>query len=164
MSNIEGLRKKQKELEFNKLQLEEQIKRVTKEIEILKSQRFYLNTLGYIANIPNYFDENTVGRLKWLGNYFETVEEAEKELEKRDLMCEIEEFRNERNDGWSPNWEHEHEGKYSLFVERKGVKRVGVFVSYYSNHIPIFGYFKNRSDAQRAVEIFGERILKLYNE
>lgn len=71
MSNIEGLRKKQKELEFNKLQLEEQIKRVTKEIEILKSQRFYLNTLGYIANIPNYFDENTVGRLKWLGNYFE---------------------------------------------------------------------------------------------
>ena len=164
MSNIEGLRKKQKELEFNKLQLEEQIKRVTKEIEILKSQRFHLNTLGYIANIPNYFDENTVGRLKWLGNYFETVEEAEKELEKRDLMCEIEEFRNERNDGWSPNWEHEHEGKYSLFVERKGVKRVGVFVSYYSNHIPIFGYFKNRSDAQRAVEIFGERILKLYNE
>lgn len=151
-------------MEFNKLQLEEQIKRVTKEIEILKSQRFYLNTLGYIANIPNYFDENTVGRLKWLGNYFETVEEAEKELEKRDLMCEIEEFRNERNDGWSPNWEHEHEGKYSVFVERKGVKRVGVFVSYYSNHIPIFGYFKNRSDAQRAVEIFGERILKLYNE
>ena len=36
MSNIEGLRKKQKELEYNKKQLEAQLENVTAEIERLK--------------------------------------------------------------------------------------------------------------------------------
>lgn len=164
MSNIEDLKRKQKALEYNKKQLEEQLENVTSEIERLKNKRYHLNIAGGVSEIPTFYSESSILAMAKYGNVFFSIEEAEKESEKRRLMYEIEEFRNERNDGWSPNWEHEHEGKYSLFVERKGVKRVGVFVSYYSNHIPIFGYFKNRSDAQRAVEIFGERILKLYNE
>lgn len=162
MNNIEDLRKKQKELEFNKLQLEEQIKRVTKEIEILKSQRFYLNTLGYIANVPNYFDENTVGRLKWLGNYFETVEEAEKEIKKRELQKEIEEFRNERNGDWQPDWLNNFENKYYLTIVNG--QKMSVSSSYYLNIFPEFGYFKESSDAHRVIEIFGDKIMELYSK
>jgi hypothetical protein len=158
MSNIEDLKRKQKELEYNKLQLEEQIKRVTKEIEILKSQRFYLNTLGYIANIPNCFDENTVGRLKWLGNYFETVEEAEKEIKKRELQKEIEEFRNERNGYWKDDFEDSNP-KHCIVLHNNKLTTLATFkISYF----PEFGYFERLSDCERAIEIFGDRILELY--
>lgn len=160
MNKIEDLKRKQKELEYNKKQLEAQIESVTAEIEILKSQRFYLNAFGYISNIPNYFDENTVGRMIWIGNYFETVEEAEKEVKKRELKKEIEEFRNERNGNWQPDWLNNLENKYYLTIVNG--QKMSVSSSYYLNIFPKFGYFKESSDAHRAIEIFGDKIMELY--
>ena len=128
----------------------------------MKSQRFYLNTLGYIANIPSYFDENTIGRLKWLGNYFETVEEAEKEIEKRELQKEIEEFRKERNGNWQPDWLNNFENKYYLTIVNG--QKMSVSSSHYLNIFPEFGYFKEASDARCVIGIFENKIMELYSK
>lgn len=160
MEKIEDLKRKAKELEYNKKQLETQIQKITEEIELLKSQRYYLNAFEYIANIPSYFDEPTVKRMKGNGNYFETIEEAEKEIKKRELKRAIEEYRNECNGSWKPDWKNENEAKYSLRTERD--ESVTFFASYYSNHHPEFGYFKRIVDVEKAIELFGDRILKLY--
>ena len=158
MNKIEDLKRKHKELEYNKKQLEEQIKRVTKEIEFLKSQRFYLNALGYIENIPNYSHENTVNRMRFIGNYFETVEEAEKEIKKRELQKEIEEFRNERNGYWKDDFE-DGNPKHCIVLHNNKLTTLATFKI---NYFPEFGYFERLSDCERAIEIFGDRILELY--
>lgn len=160
MEKIENLKRKVKELEYNKKQLETQIQKITEEIELLKSQRYYLNAFEYISNIPSYFDEPTVSRMKELGNYFETVEEAEKEIKKRELKREIEEFRKERNGNWQPDWLNNFENKYYLTIVNG--QKMSVSSSYYLNIFPRFGYFKESLDAHRVIEIFGDRILELY--
>lgn len=158
MEKIENLKRKAKELEHNKKQLETQIQKITEEIEFLKSQRFYLNALGYIENIPNYSHENTVDRMRFIGNYFETVEEAEKEIKKRELKKEIEEFRNERNGCWRPDFEG---GKvnYCIVLRKNELVTLAATVI---DYFPEFGYFRNLKDCERAKEIFGARILELY--
>lgn len=117
-----------------------------------------MNAFGYIANIPNYFDENTVGRMIFLGNYFETIEEAEKEIKKRALMFELEEFRNERNGCWRPDFEG---GKVNYcIVFRKN--ELFTLATSTIDYFPEFGYFRILEDCERAKEIFGTRILELY--
>lgn len=96
----------------------------------------------------------------FLGNYFETIEEAEKEIKKRELQKEIEEFRNERNGNWQPDWLNNFENKYYLTIVNG--QKMSVSSSYYLNIFPEFGYFKESSDAHRAIEIFGDKIMELY--
>lgn len=160
MEKIENLKRKAKELEHNKKQLETQIQKITEESEFLKSQRFYLNALGYIENIPNYSHENTVDRMRFIGNYFETVEEAEKESKKRDLKNEIREFAKGRNGDWKPDWQNNMQCKYYLTIVNE--QKMSISANYYLNFIHEFCYFKNCSDAQKAIELFGDRILELY--
>lgn len=158
MERIEDLKRKAKELEYNKKHLENQLQKITEEIEILKSQRYYLNAFEYISNIPSYFDEPTVSRMKELGNYFETVEEAEKEIKKRELKREIEEFRNECNGYWKDDFEDSNP-KHCIVLNNKKLTTLATFkISYFSE----FGYFERLSDCERAIEIFGVRILELY--
>ena len=158
MEKIENLKRKAKELEHNKKQIETQIQKIMEEIEFLKSQRFYLNALGYIENIPNYSHENTVDRMRFIGNYFETVEEAEKEIKKRELKKEIEEFRNERNGYWKDDFEDKNP-KHCIVLNNNKLTTLTTFkISYF----PEFGYFERLSDCERAIEIFGDRILELY--
>lgn len=159
MEKIENLKRKVKELEYNKKQLETQIQKITEEIELLKSQRYYLNEYGGITTVPKFFDEKSVKRMKQQGNYFETVEEAEKESKKRDLMSEIEEFKKERNGNWKPDWEDSNEPKYYLSRFRNQLSVTGTIIN---DYLPKFGYFKNYEDCNQAIWMFGARILELY--
>lgn len=160
MERIEELKAQAKELEFNKRQMEKRLEEINEKINELKNQRYYLNAYGGISFVPKFFDEKSVKRMKQQGNFFETIEEAEKESKKRDLKNEIKEYRNECNGSWKPDWKNENEAKYSLRTELD--ESVTFFASYYSNHHPEFGYFKRIVDVEKAIELFGDRILKLY--
>ena len=140
--------------------MEKRLEEINEKINELKKQRYYLNVYGGISIVPKFFDKKSVKRMKEQGNFFETVEEAEKESKKRDLKNEIKEFARGRNGGWEPDWKNENEAKYSLLIEQD--KRVALFASYYSNHYPEFGYFKRIVDVENAIELFGDRILTLY--
>lgn len=160
MGNIEELKKKRKELEYNKRQLERQLENVTEEIERLKNTRFSVNVEGTVTTIPNFFSESSVLAMAKQGNVFFTIEEAEKEMKKRALKFEVEELRKERNGDWKPDWNDITECKYHLAIISGN--RVTVTANHYVHSIPEFGSFQKLKDAEFAVKVFGDRILELY--
>ena len=105
-----------------------------------------------------------------LRNCFETEKEAEqnknkvlKTLEKLELQKELQDYADEVNEGWKPNWEKDNEvNKYHIFFHfgentfkvnydwiRKGLNE------------PIF---KSRELAEQAIEYFGERLKLLIED
>lgn len=160
MERIEELKAQAKELEFNKRQMEKRLEEINQKIEDLKSYQYYLNVYGGITIVPKFFNEKSVKRMKQQGNFFETTEEAEKESKKRDLKNEIREFAKGRNGDWRPDWENNMQCKYYLTIVNK--QKMSISANYYLDFIPEFCYFKNCSDAQKAIELFGDRILELY--
>lgn len=93
------------------------------------------------------------------GNVFPTEQAAVLEAKRRNLLTRFNAFRDECNGNWKPNWTDEGEFKYCLRV-RKGE----VLTNYYwlDNMFVPFGYFKTERDAERAIELFGDEIKKLF--
>lgn len=92
------------------------------------------------------------------GNVFPTLEEAELEAERRNLLTRFKAFRDECNGDWKPDFTI-NSNKY--FIEnRKG--KIDVDYIWTVNSFILFGYFKNKEDAERAIELFGDEIKELF--
>ena len=102
------------------------------------------------------------------GNVFPTKEAAELESKRRNLLTRFRSFRDERNGDWKPvsgkqcktskfligySWDSKDE-QYKLKSLELGS----------SNLFNQFGYFKNREDCERAIELFGDEIKELFME
>ena len=116
-----------------------------------------------------YYD-GTVGEGKWdncdtekiwweAGNIFPTKEAAELEAKRRNLLTRFRAFRDECNDGWEPDWDNHLEDKYYIGSELEGF---GSCSTALIKVFPTFGYFKNREDTKRAIELFGDEIKELF--
>lgn len=91
------------------------------------------------------------------GNVFPTLEAAELEAERRNLLTRFRAFRDECNRGLSvqdEKWE----------IDYKDKKLKSLWLPNSINGFPTFGYFKNREDAERAIELFGDEIKELFVE
>jgi hypothetical protein len=89
------------------------------------------------------------------GNTFPTKEEAELEAKRRNLLTRFRAFIDECNRGLSvqdEKWEINHKDK----------KLKALWVPNSINGFPTFGYFKNREDAERAIDLFGDEIKELF--
>jgi hypothetical protein len=94
------------------------------------------------------------------GNAFLTREAAELEAKRRNLLTRFRAFRDECNGDWKADWS-DYDKKWSISKDKDelfdtwtmGIK---TFVT--------FGYFKNKKDAQRAIELFGDEIKELFVE
>lgn len=97
------------------------------------------------------------------GNVFPTEQAAKLESKRRNLLTRFKAFRDECNDGWKPDMTDVTHKKYYLSYSET---KVGVYVSYIvlGNHLHIFGYFKNKEDAERAIDLFGDEIKELFVE
>ena len=95
------------------------------------------------------------------GNQFNSVEAAEKERDRRKLLARLNRFRDEKNDGWIPNWNRWQELKFCIFWSYGDLilKPCDTFLGF-----NVFGYFKNRDDCLEAIRIFGHEIKRLYVE
>lgn len=115
--------------------------------------------------------DGSVSKLTWdnlyidrsvlmLGNAFKTSKEAILEADRRVLLHNFKMFRDKCNGDWKPNFTY-HDNKY--FIEKRSGK---IDVNYICtvNAFILFGYFKNESDAQKAIELFGDEIKRLYVE
>ena len=92
------------------------------------------------------------------GNIFPTEQAVLLEAKRRNLLTRFRAFRDECNDGWKPDWTKGDE-KWEIDYLEEGVAALWIgFVNSFST----FGYFKNREDAERAVELFGDEIIELY--
>lgn len=158
MSNkIEELEKEIKELKAQRELIEQRIETKVKMIE--KSVQFYVNTFGEVGELPDlYKSEKVYFDMVKQGNVFNSREEAEKEIKKRALMFELEEFRNECNSYWRPCF-GDGKANYCIVLKENELFTLKATVI---DYFPEFGYFRNLKDCERAKEIFGARILELY--
>ena len=96
-----------------------------------------------------------------IGNTFSTKEAAELEVKRRNLLTRFRAFRNECNGDWKPDWTDVTQKKYYVFYSET---KNDVYVSYIilGNRFHIFGCFKNKEDAERAIDLFGDEIKALF--
>lgn len=158
-------------------ELEEKVKELIKEIETLK-QKAKAEEFDYpFEEKEEYWSVGVKGginHLPWTGiefdtkryeqgHIFKTEQEAIRERDKRTLMIRFRQFRDKCNGDWKPNWINNQEHKYFMgyLAESKSYEvayceRGDVFSS--------FGYFKNKDDCKRAIELFGDEIKRLFVE
>ena len=118
-----------------------------------------LNSDGSVSKLTwdnHYIDQSVL----MLGNAFKTSKEAILEADRRVLLHNFKTFRDKCNGDRKPNFTY-HDNKY--FIEKRSGK---IDVNYICtvNAFILFGYFKNESDAQKAIELFGDEIKRLYVE
>lgn len=122
---------------------------------------YYLNIFGEIAKVEtDSYNEDVIKQMQEQGNTFKTRDEAEKERDRRALLYEFNQFKNERNNGWSPNWKDSDDLKFYIAFGKKGYLE-----QRYASTLEIFatfGYFRDCADCLDAINKFGDRIKKLY--
>lgn len=164
MANLEELTKKAEEME-------KQLKELKSEIERAKNWEMK-STYNYDDKYFFIDGEGKVGRSQWdnmdidinrfsQGNIFATNQEAELESNRRTLLAKFREFRNERNEGWKPDWTDMNEAKWSAVLSAGKLEALSM---YCNNSFDMFGHFKNQEDCQRAIEIFDKEIIDLFVE
>lgn len=154
----------QKELESEITELKKQLEYKREKLKILKfintNRRYYLNWDGSIHEMTLTMNDTTKESGIKQGNVFKTIEDAEKERDRRALLYEFNQFKNEQNNGWAPNWKDYNEPKfYITFSENNELKP-----SYMSTlqTFVTFGYFNDYRACFDAIQKFGDRIKKLY--
>ena len=154
----------EKELEHEIMELETILANKKEKLERLKfihaNRRYYLNWDGSIHEMTLTMNDTTKESGIKQGNVFKTIEDAEKERDRRALLHEFNQFKNERNNGWAPNWKDYNEPKfYITFSENNELKP-----SYMSTlqTFVTFGYFNDYRACFDAIQKFGDRIKKLY--
>lgn len=171
MTKLDTLKKQTADLEAKLEESAEQLKEMKAEIDRLEN--------GWEMKCP-YEDEdvywfihnNVVEWECWedtkldkerfeAGNTFSTEKAALLEAKRRNLLTRFRAFRNECNGDWKFNWDDTLDNKYFLKI-RNGDFSIDYYVE--TNMFHTFGYFKNAQDAQRAIELFGDEIKRLYVE
>lgn len=121
---------------------------------------FALNHRGSI--IETTWNNHCVDEERFeLGNVFPTREAAELEVKRRNLLTRFKAFKNECNGDWIPDWKNGFEYKYFLSLCNSELK---IFTGLLASSFETFGYFKDREDAKRAIDLFGDEIIELFVE
>ena len=155
MDTLEELKKQRAELDKKIEELE------YAEFPFKEGDEYWcLNSDGSFSKLV--WDNGSIDKsVLMLGNAFRTLEEARLEADRRDLLHRFKMFRDKCNGEWKPDMTDVTHKKYYLSYSET---KVGVYVSYIvlGNHLHIFSYFKNKEDAERAIELFGNEIIELY--
>ena len=95
------------------------------------------------------------------GNIFKTKEEAEKEQARREFLMLFKQYRDKCNGDWKPDWKDKVKAKYFIVFNHESSE---LLLKWYIDVQPFesFGCFKNREDAIRAIELFGDEIKRLW--
>ena len=155
---------KEKELEHEIMELETILANKKEKLERLKfihaNRRYYLNWDGCIHEMTLTMNDTTKESGIKQGNVFKTVEDAAKERDRRALLYEFNQFKNERNDGWTPDWNDISENKNYIYF---GCEKVLINTSVnITREFVTFGYFRKAEDCMDAIKKFGDRIKRLY--
>ena len=164
MGRLEEIKKQIEELEKKTQELQKELAK-EQEIEVV----FPFNT-GEDCFLLE--EDGSIGFESWMryhvtdtnvylqGNVFKHAFQAEKERDRRILLTKFRHFRDKCNGDWKP-FEY---NKQFLIVFSNIKNAIQVTCVYTTNSFALFGYFKNKEDAERAVELFGDEIKRLYAE
>lgn len=98
------------------------------------------------------------------GNIFPTEEAAELESKRRNLLTRFRAFRDECNGDWKADFKNKtakNEAKWNIsyYNGKLQASWTNTF-----NDFVVFGYFKKKRGALRAIEMFGDEIKELFAE
>lgn len=94
------------------------------------------------------------------GNIFPTKKAAKLESRRRNLLTRFRTFRDECNGDWKPDWESNNDRKHYILFSLKGA--LETYSTGVCNEFQLFGFFKNKEDAKRAIDLFGKEIKELF--
>ena len=154
MGKLEKLKKEREELD--------------KRIETLEYAERLFEEGDEIYHVDEYGNVNSGkwGNFAWIdgafsqGHIFRTKKEAETEPKRRNLLTRFKAFRDECNGDWKPDWK-KNGAKYYFYISSTDGE-IGINEIYFYEMFPLFGYFKNEEDAERAIELFGDEIKELF--
>ena len=165
MSRIEELEKQITELDERKVALQQEL-----EVEKQKTEIEY--PFDPFQDGDNYWCVSSAGVLRedrwsnhWIdhlyyqqGNAFLTEKEAQREIEIRNLLTRFRQLRDKCNGEWEPE---AGKIKYHIILEYEYL-HLSTCSSLLFNAFNVFGYFKNENDCDRAIELFGDEIKRLW--
>ena len=168
MSRVEDLKQQIEELEKQTKELQDEL-----EVEKQKTEIEY-PPLKMSDNYCAIDDEGSVFRAWWseddldknrrrVGNVFITDEEARRERDRRILLTCFRQFRDKCNGDWKPEFDDFLQDKYTIRCDY-GLKELFLFGESRVYEFSLFGYFKNGDDCKRAIELFGDEIIRLWVE
>ena len=167
MSRVEELEKQIKELDERKVALQHELELEKQKIEFeypfhFKGECWQLRLDGLVSEdwwSNSGYDRNCYKQ----GNMFTTQQEAIKERDRRILLTRFNQFRDKCNGDWKPKWINNQERKYFMgYLAESEIYVVDYCVQ--KNVLNWFGYFKNANDCERAIELFGDEIKRLFVE
>ena len=158
-------------------ELEEKVKELMKEIETLKrkekTEKFEYPfkgkeeywSVGIRGEVRNFIWSNHEFDTKKYeqGHIFKTEQEAIRERDKRALLTRFRQFRDKCNGEWKPEFDDFLQYKYTIRCDY-GLKQLFLFGEDRVYEFSLFGYFKNSDDCKRAIELFGDEIIRLWVE
>ena len=167
MSRITELEKQITELDERKVELQKELELEKQKNGIeypplnLREEYWIINDRGEIRCSWWYNDSIDKTRCK-IGNIFLTEEKAEKELKKLSLLTRFRQFRDKSNGDWKPNFDNDVWKTYIAFHHKRN--KLETHSGCNLEEFALFGYFKNESDAERAIDLFGDEIKRLFVE
>lgn len=152
-------------------QLTQQIQELEKDLAVEKRKAEVLYLIQKTEDCWKVHSDGCISKGTWdgypyeknlyaQGNVFHTQEEAERERDRRILLTRFRQFRDSCNGDWKPELD---KIKYYICLKCESL-RLSVSSSIYWNSFNMFGYFENKQDAERAIELFGDEIKRLYLE
>ena len=164
MSRVEELENEIKGLENRKIELLKELEVEKQKFEIVHSLE--IDDIYYTIDIDGDVFDSWWGNDSFdkkrsrVGNVFYTRQEAEKERDRRILLTRFRQFRDKCNGDWKPDLNNT---KYYIYLDCDYLM-LNIFSSMIRDAFNLFGYFKNKEDCQRAIELFGDEIKRLYLE
>ena len=157
MSRVEEI---QKQIQESKKELEFEKQKAEIEYSFKNGEEYWvLWQDGYITDY--IWDGSDFDKVRYSqGNIFKTKAEAKRESDKRALLTRFRQFRDKCNGDWKP-FECDHQF-YLSFDTMTNVIHINCV--YINKSFALFGYFKKKSDAERAIELFGDEIKRLFVE
>ena len=154
--------KEQKELEFEIAELEEMLANKKEQLErvcfLQSNGKYFLNEFGEIQELFPGLSYSTWAKAVKQNNAFKTVKDAEKERDRRALLYEFNQFRDECNAGEEIEW--------NLFTDKYYIGfnngEIDWFNTFRVTDFAPFGYFNKKEHCLEAIKKFGDRIKKLY--
>lgn len=163
MSRIEELENEIKGLENRKIELLKELEVEKQKIEFeypslkIREMYWFINDEG-LAFRTRWDEDRFDKRRCKIGNVFSTEEKAAKEVQKLSLLTRFRQFRDKCNGDWKSEVD---EVKYYIFLKCENFSFC-ISSCMCWNYFNMFGYFKNKSDAERAIELFGDEIKRLW--
>ena len=167
MNRITELEKQITELDERKVELQKELELEKQKNGIeypplnLREEYWVINDRGEIRCSWWYNDSIDKTRCK-IGNIFLTEEKAEKEFKKLSLLTRFRQFRDKSNGDWKPDFDNDVWKTYIAFHHKRN--KLEIHSGCNLEEFALFGYFKNESDAERAMDLFGDEIKRLFVE